>query len=193
MDGKQKIGLVGACRAQMLDEPVSDIEETTLGATDTIDQDLILSDSSRSTKIHIFTFSSDANNEDYQSIALYFEGEKKHFLAGKFFMLCGQYTRVGQAKDDMLTSQLIDYLMGESDGMPKDAKYLFRLYMALKQYREAARTAIIIAREEQSAGNYRNAHDVLFSMYTELKAHKIKIPSEMVTNLMILHSYILVK
>ncbi|XP_043548785.1 WD repeat-containing protein 19 isoform X2 [Chiloscyllium plagiosum] len=159
---------------------------------------------------------SDANNEDYQSIALYFEGEKKHFLAGKFFMLCGQYTRalkhflkcpvsedgqaiemaieaVGQAKDDMLTSQLIDYLMGESDGMPKDAKYLFRLYMALKQYREAARTAIIIAREEQSAGNYRNAHDVLFSMYTELKAHKIKIPSEMVTNLMILHSYILVK
>ena len=34
----------------------------------------------------------------------------------------------------------------------QDAKYLFRLYMALKQYREAARTAIIIAREEQSAG-----------------------------------------
>ena len=43
------------------------------------------------------------------------------------------------------------------------------------------------------AGNYRNAHDVLFSMYTELKAQKIKIPTEMATNLMILHSYILVK
>lgn len=100
---------------------------------------------------------------------------------------------VGQAKDELLTNQLIDHLMGESDGMPKDAKYLFRLYMALKQYREAARTAIIIAREEQSAGNYRNAHDVLFSMYAELKSQKIKIPSEMATNLMILHSYILVK
>ena len=36
----------------------------------------------------------------------------------------------------------------------QDAKYLFRLYMALKQYREAARTAIIIAREEQNAGWY---------------------------------------
>lgn len=36
----------------------------------------------------------------------------------------------------------------------QDAKYLFRLYMALKQYREAARTAIIIAREEQSAGPF---------------------------------------
>lgn len=65
--------------------------------------------------------------------------------------------------------------------------------MALKQYREAGRTAIIIAREEQNAGNYRNAHDVLFSMYKELMQQKIKIPSEMSTNLMILHSYILVK
>ena len=35
----------------------------------------------------------------------------------------------------------------------QDAKYLFRLYMALKQYQEAARTAIIIAREEQNAGD----------------------------------------
>lgn len=160
--------------------------------------------------------SENTSNEDYQSIALYFEGEKKHYQAGKFFLLCGQHARalkhflkcsateenaaiemaietVGQAKDEMLTNQLIDYLMGESDGMPKDAKYLFRLYMALKQYREAARTAIIIAREEQSAGNYRNAHDVLFSMYMELQTQKIKIPAEMATNLMILHSYILVK
>ncbi|XP_007496615.1 WD repeat-containing protein 19 isoform X2 [Monodelphis domestica] len=160
--------------------------------------------------------SADTTNEDYQSIALYFEGEKKHLQAGKFFFLCGQYARalkhflkcpssednmaiemaietVGHAKDEVLTNQLINHLLGESDGMPKDAKYLFRLYMALKQYREAARTAIIIAREEQSAGNYRNAHDVLFSMYAELKTQKIKIPSEMATNLMILHSYILVK
>lgn len=44
-----------------------------------------------------------------------------------------------------------------------------------------------------SKGNYRNAHDVLFSMYTELQAQKIKIPAEMATNLMILHSYLLVK
>ncbi|XP_034967788.2 WD repeat-containing protein 19 isoform X1 [Zootoca vivipara] len=160
--------------------------------------------------------SEDTTNEDYQSIALYFEVEKKHFQAGRFFLLCGQYARalkhflknpnaddtmaiemaietVGQAKDEALTNQLINHLMGESDGIPKEAKYLFRLYMALKQYREAARTAIIIAREEQCAGNYRNAHDVLFSMYSELKTQKIKIPSEMATNLMILHSYILVK
>jgi len=55
--------------------------------------------------------------------------------------------------------------MGELDGMPKDSKYLFRLYMALERYSEAAKTAIIIAQSEQEMGNYRNAHDVLFSMY----------------------------
>ena len=51
-------------------------------------------------------------------------------------------------------------------------QYLFRLYMARKQYKEAAKTAVIIAREEQSAGNYRNAHDVLYNMYQELVKNK---------------------
>ena len=55
--------------------------------------------------------------------------------------------------------------MGEADGQPKDLRYIFKLYMALHQYPEAARTATIIAREEQHAGNYRNARDVLLSMY----------------------------
>ena len=59
--------------------------------------------------------------------------------------------------------------MGETDGVPKDAKYLFRLYMAKGQYKEAAKTAIIIAREEQAQGNYRNAHDVLFNMHQVIK------------------------
>ncbi|XP_014673105.1 PREDICTED: WD repeat-containing protein 19-like [Priapulus caudatus] len=75
----------------------------------------------------------------------------------------------------------------------QDAKYLFRLYMALQQYREAARTAIIIAREEQYNGNYRSAHDVLYSMYRELRLHGITVSTEMASNLMVLHSYILVK
>lgn len=36
-----------------------------------------------------------------------------------FFDLCVHLLQVGQAKDSALTNQLIDYLMGESDGMPK--------------------------------------------------------------------------
>ena len=45
-----------------------------------------------------------------------------------------------------LSRQLVDFLMGETDGVPKDAKYLFRLYMAKGQYKEAAKTAIIIGK-----------------------------------------------
>lgn len=33
--------------------------------------------------------------------------------------VCVCVFQVGQAKDNSLTNQLIDYLMGESDGMPK--------------------------------------------------------------------------
>ncbi len=100
---------------------------------------------------------------------------------------------VGASNQSHLSRQLIDFLMGETDGVPKDAKYLFRLYMAKRQYREAAKTAIIIAREEQSQGNYRNAHDVLYNMHQELSNNGIPIPNEMRTNLMILHSYILAR
>ena len=48
-----------------------------------------------------------------------------------------------------LTHQLIDHLMGESDGVPKDPNYIFRLYMALGNYEKAAKTAVIIAKQEQ--------------------------------------------
>ena len=37
---------------------------------------------------------SDATPEDYQSIAVYFDAENNHFLAGKFFLLGGQYPKV---------------------------------------------------------------------------------------------------
>uniref|UniRef100_A0A8D0A626 WD repeat-containing protein 19 n=1 Tax=Sander lucioperca TaxID=283035 RepID=A0A8D0A626_SANLU len=99
----------------------------------------------------------EATQEDYQSIALYFEGEKKHLQAGKFFQKCGQYSRalkhflkcpntddnlavemaietVGQAKDGSLTNQLIDYLMGESDGMPKVINTTAPSLLALSQW-----------------------------------------------------------
>jgi WD repeat-containing protein 19 len=63
----------------------------------------------------------------------------------------------------------------------------------LKKYVEAAKTAVLISRQEQQSGNYRDAHDVLFNMYSDLIKENIKIPYELTQNLMILHSYILVK
>ncbi|KAF1335623.1 Wd repeat-containing protein 19, partial [Globisporangium splendens] len=87
---------------------------------------------------------------------------------------------VGKARNDMLTHTMIDYLMGESDGIPKDPNFVFRLYMALGNYAQATKTAVIISRQEQELGNYK-------------MAHKIHVSQDLRNALMLLHSYILVK
>ena len=83
-----------------------------------------------------------ATEEDYNSMAVYFENQHQSLLAGKFFTLAGQYNKalghllrcpitedgeavdlaiqtVKNANDEKLTLNLIDFLMGEIDGMPK--------------------------------------------------------------------------
>jgi WD repeat-containing protein 19 len=81
----------------------------------------------------------------------------------------------------------------ESDESLHDPKYLFRFYVAMKMYREAAKTAVIIAREEQKQGGYRIARDLLFGMHQELRAQRIRIPAEMSNNLMLIHSYLIAR
>ena len=56
---------------------------------------------------------------------------------------------VGKARSDMLTHTLIDFLMGERDGEPKDPNYIYRLYVSLGNYEQAASTSILIARQER--------------------------------------------
>ena len=65
--------------------------------------------------------------------------------------------------------------------------------MSIGKYSEAARTAIIIAREEQNLGNYRATHDILLEIYLMLTKINSKIPNEIEKMLMIIHSYILIK
>ncbi|KAG5897933.1 hypothetical protein JTB14_014047 [Gonioctena quinquepunctata] len=170
-------------------------------------------------EILLDTFSEDdIKPQDFVAVATYFENERDSLLAGKYWFHARDYKKamkhlliaaksnskekeaitsaidvVASSNDDSLSNTLIEFLLGESDGLPKDPKYLFRLYMAKKQYREASKSALIIANEEQINGNYRNAHDVLFAMCQELKQNGIKIPYEMYANLMLLHSYILVR
>uniref|UniRef100_A0A1B6EAI7 WD repeat-containing protein 19 n=1 Tax=Clastoptera arizonana TaxID=38151 RepID=A0A1B6EAI7_9HEMI len=157
-------------------------------------------------------------NEEFRSVALHFETTNKHFLAGKYYYYAMDYKKamkhlllaarnnpedhesmamaievVGAANDDILANQLIELLLGEVDGEARDPKYIFRLYMVRRQYIEAAKTAIIIANEEQVNGNYRNAHDVLLSMCQQLRKNKLTISTELLSRLMLLHSYILVR
>ena len=100
---------------------------------------------------------------------------------------------VGEARDDSLTSTLVDYLMGESDGVPKDANYLFRLHIALRDYDAAAKTTVLIVRQEQEMGNYKMAHRQLFDAHRELTGEGRRPPPDLTESLMLLHSYALVK
>ncbi|RHY33017.1 hypothetical protein DYB32_001946 [Aphanomyces invadans] len=145
-------------------------------------------------------------------IAQHYEQIQSHARAGEYYQVCGNYHKalrlflqcgeaelgraidvVGKARNDMLTHTLIDYLMGDTDGIPKDPNYIFRLYMALGNYAQAAKTAIIIARQEQELGNYKVAHDVLVETHRQLQLHKIHVNQDLRNSLTLLHSYVVVK
>ena len=70
---------------------------------------------------------------------------------------------------------------------------MFQFYVALEQFTEAGSTAVIISRDQQVKGDYKKARQFLFSMYKDLKIRNIKIPAEMSSSLILLHSYLLGK
>ncbi|XP_068627634.1 WD repeat-containing protein 19 [Battus philenor] len=161
---------------------------------------------------------SQARPEDFRSLALHFEGEKNHLLAGKFYFHAGEYGKAmshllktggteqeenegisiaidaaAASDDDRLTRRLIEFLLGEADGTPRDPRHLFRLYMAKKQFTEAAKTAVIIASAECRAGRYREARDVARGVCSALRARRAAVPRELRRAAALLHSYILVR
>lgn len=162
---------------------------------------------------YVAQMGTDGTTEEYMAIAKHYEGKGNVGEAGTFYAKCGNHKRavelylqsgsdvhiqaaidvVGKANDEILTSELIDYLVGEKDGIPKEPNHIFKLYMALGSYTQAAQTAVIIARQEQDRGNYKLAHRVLFETHEALMGHGIKVPQDLAKALMILHSYVLVK
>ncbi|CAE7671037.1 Wdr19, partial [Symbiodinium sp. KB8] len=107
---------------------------------------------------------------------------------------------VGRSRNEQLVNSLIDHLTGDADGVPKDPQYIFKLYMALDNFEQAAKAAIVIADNQRIAGNYRVAHGVLFEMHRELMGEKsgssandVRVPSALVGSLELLHSYVLAR
>jgi len=88
---------------------------------------------------------------------------------------------------------LIDFLMGETDGQPKDPDYVYRLYMALGNFSEASKTAVIIAQQEQADGDYARAHKILYNTIHELELRDTYVPQTLRQMFVVLHSYQLVK
>merc|ERR1712176_522032 len=152
------------------------------------------------------------NKDQHMAIAKYYEQRNLLSQAAKHYALCEEYPFalklylkvgekeidnaievVGKARSDALTHTLIDYLMGETDNVPKDPNYVYRLHKALGNYMQAAGTALIIAKQEQEMGNYKHAHQLLFKTYQDLKVQKLAIPQDLWRRLMTLHSYVIVK
>ncbi|XP_052751599.1 WD repeat-containing protein 19 isoform X2 [Galleria mellonella] len=176
-------------------------------------------------KLHLYgeilIQTSHARSEDFKSLALHFEGEKNHLLAGKFYFHAGEYSKAmshllkagggseeeeneaigiaidaaAASDDERLTRRLIEFLLGETDGTPREPRHLFRLYMAKRQFTEAAKTAVIIAGAECAAARYREARDVLRDALrgAGLRARRLPAPADVRRALAALHSYILVR
>ncbi|CAH0629097.1 unnamed protein product [Chrysodeixis includens] len=173
-------------------------------------------------KLHLYgeilIQTSQARPEDFKSLALHFEGEKNHLLAGKFYFHAGEYSKAmshllrsggseeeeneaigiaidaaAASDDERLSRRLIEFLLGETDGTPREPRHLFRLYMAKRQFAEAAKTAVIIAGAECRAGAYREARDVVRAMCVSLRASRLPVPRDMRHAIALLHSYILVR
>lgn len=52
---------------------------------------------------------------------------------------------VAKVKIDSLTHELADYLAGETDNMPKEPTWTFKLYRALGNVKQAVKISINIA------------------------------------------------
>jgi hypothetical protein len=96
---------------------------------------------------------------------------------------------------------LRQFLLGESresDGVPKEAKWMYKLHMRLGNYDRAGKSAAIIADELLSKagtgqGYYTQSRDVLRDAQMDLAANGRPPPTEVSSRLRLLHSYNIVR
>jgi len=136
----------------------------------------------------------DGSRAEYTEIAKYYVAKKNLEKAAEFFEKSRDYREalelflkvgekalskaidvVGAARHEHHTQKLTDYLMGEHDGNPKDPNWLYRMHLALGDYRQAARTQVIIAKQEQEQGNYKVAHKLLHDTFKELESQNVPV------------------
>jgi WD repeat-containing protein 19 len=159
----------------------------------------------------------DGTQDEYARIASYYEDARDYARAGEYYARVGDFARsvklylqcsdtahidaaIGVVKkaqgspgSELLVRQLHDFLIGETDGKVKDLNFIFRLYMAIGEFAQAANTAILIASQEQQCGQYAVAHSILYAMHQDLVREGLPIPNELRRNLVLLHSYTLAK
>ena len=76
---------------------------------------------------------------------------------------------IAKAKVDALTHELVDYLMGETDNIPKEPQYTFKLYRAIGNTGQAVKIAVNIAQQEQEKLAEENAIRAKIARVDELE------------------------
>jgi WD repeat-containing protein 19 len=99
----------------------------------------------------------------------------------------------GSSGADLLTRSVLDYVTGETSVTKHNPAFVYKLYLAIGDYPSATHTALLIAADEQKAGDYSGARQVLFDIHQKLVEVRGAIPEELRKNLVLLHSYALVK
>ncbi|KAL3692410.1 hypothetical protein R1sor_006061 [Riccia sorocarpa] len=156
-----------------------------------------------------------ASEEECSKLGKYYEAMGNYEKATAMFERCGNVKHalklylpwgtpqameqainmVGRQRDEGLTNELLEFLTAESDleSSNKSSRNLFRLHMVLGNYEAATKAALLIAQKEQESGNYKIAHQQLLDLCKVLKREKQQVPYELSKQLMLLHSYTLVK
>ena len=154
----------------------------------------------------------DKNVEEHLKIAQFYEGKAQWGKAAQHYEKSEDYQKalklyisegegripamiemVSRVKIESLTHELVDYLMGETDNIPKEPQWTFKLYRAIGNVKQAVKIAINISQQEQEIGNYKMAHNILLDTYKDIKQHNLKIPFDLNYKLMNFHSFQLAK
>ncbi|EAY14285.1 WD repeat protein, putative [Trichomonas vaginalis G3] len=149
--------------------------------------------------------------QQYDALATYFSARNDNISAAKFYAKSGDPERAmncymadgspealdgaldlaEKVENKTIRDILLDYL--SANVQSKDLRYLLRMFIIMKQFNEAAVTAMRIADDYRERGEYRQSRDILFDIYCQLEKHNQQISSEMKQSLMIIHSYLLIK
>lgn len=152
------------------------------------------------------------NGDEHLRIAQYFEGRNQFGRAAKHYEKAEQYNKalklyiaegekmipdmidmVAKVKIEALTHELVDYLLGQIDNVPKEPQWTFKLYRAIGNVKQAVKIAVNIATQEQELGNYKYAHDILLDTFKDIRLSNNRIPFELNQRLMLIHSFTLAK
>lgn len=97
------------------------------------------------------------------------------------------------AEDDDMSRNLVEFLLGENDGAPRDPFYLHYYYVMAEKFVEAAKTALIVSRSYQDTGSFLEARNSVFDSMCWLKNSSGKYSKDTIDQFNQTQSYMILR